>query len=904
MKKLLLFWIVLALLLGCLPPAVGAETVTGVCGNNLNWVFDRDAGTLTISGTGAMQDNPIWNNVSGDVKTVKIGEGVTSIGESAFREFYALTKVEFPDRMERIGASAFSACTSLKEIRLPDGITELPDNLFWHAQALKQVTLPESLTRIGAAAFEACFALKSLTIPAGVRAVGARAFAQVSTLTLTFSGDAPSFDATAFADGMNVNASYPSAAKGWTELAGERFGASSLMWSSDGTPTQTAPLRDSPKDASLPLEPEITANGSRQDFSGNYARTVASHLLDNGDGTFTRVEYSNYKVHVEVYDASYRLIWKQQLERELPIWGGFYGGKNYNFLVFGQNNSKEDNNCEVVRVVRYSKNWHRLDSAGVYGCNTTEPFRAGSLRMVEWGDYLYIHTAHQRYATPDGLRHQSDMNLRLLIPEMKLEGGEGSCSHSFDQFIIEDAGAIVRLNLGDARPRAVVINSTSVLKIPGEKGDNYTGTALGAFLASAKNYLTAGVTLVNWQTNKYGKVKNLFLGVTDKETHSTTLRKITDYGENKGITRPHMIKVGDDRFLLLWVEHSGEVAWDGVSAARQLRYVFLDGDGNSVSQIYTSPYVLSDCVPILTGNRVLWYVTDNALPLFCWIDLDAPEKVHTNGPDVLPERITVTPQNLTLTPGQSVQLAASVEPAGADAQLIWTSSDPSVVTVDQNGRVTGVSAEKDKALTANINVRHLYGGPYAYCYIFMKYDPAGRFVDVPDKAYYQQAVSWAVENGVTNGTDDSHFSPEQSCTRAQAVTFLWRAAGQPEPAAEANPFTDVKLSDYFYKAVLWALQNGVTTGTTAAAFSPQAKCTRAQIVTFLYRAAKEPPVSGKLPFADVGKAYYTNAVKWAVANGITTGTSAVAFSPDAVCTRAQIVTFLYRASALNRASVG
>ncbi len=594
--------------------------------------------------------------------------------------------------------------------------------------------MPESLTRIGAKAFEGCYALKSLTIPAGVRAVGARAFAHDNSLTLTFSGDAPSFDPAAFEYGMNINAVYHSAANGWTELAGERFGASSLMWSSDGVPTQIAPIEDSPKDASLPLEPEITANCSHQDIASNYARTITSYLLNNEDGTFTRVEYSNYKIHVEVYDSSYRLIWKQQLERELPLWGGFYSGKNYNFLVFGQNNSNEDDNCEVVRVVRYSKNWHRLDSASVYGCNTTEPFRAGSLRMVEWGDYLYIHTAHQRYTTPDGLRHQSDMNLQLLIPEMKLVGGDGSCSHSFNQFIIEDSGAIVRLNLGDAKPRAVVINSTSVLKIPGEKGDNYTGTSVGAFLASEKNYLTAGVTLVNWQTNQYGKVKNLFLGVTDKETHSTTLRKITDYGENMGITRPHMVKVGDDRFLLLWVEYSGEVAWDGVSAARQLRYVFLDGDGNSVSQIYTSPRVLSDCVPILTGNRVLWYVTDNALPLFCWIDLDAPEKVHTNGPEVLPERITVTPQTLTLTPGQTVQLTASVEPAGADTQLIWTSSDPSVVTVDQNGRVTGVSAEKDKTLTANISVRHAYGGPYAFCYIFMKYDPEGRFEDVPGDA--------------------------------------------------------------------------------------------------------------------------------------------------------------------------
>ena len=172
---------------------------------------------------------------------------------------------------------------------------------------------------------------------------------------------------------------------------------------------------------------------------------------------------------------------------------------------------------------------------------------------------------------------------------------------------------------------------------------------------------------------------------------------------------------------------------------------------------------------------------------------------------------------------------------------------------------------------------------------------ANPFVDVPGNAYYADAVSWAVANGITSGTTATTFSPNASCTRAQAVTFLWRAAGSPEPASTRNPFTDVKSSAYYYKAVLWAVEKGITVGTTDTTFSPNATCTRAQIVTFLWRDSGSEAVQTAVPFEDVKRGmYYYNAVTWAVKNGITSGTTATTFSPNNDCTRAQIVTFLYR----------
>ena len=170
------------------------------------------------------------------------------------------------------------------------------------------------------------------------------------------------------------------------------------------------------------------------------------------------------------------------------------------------------------------------------------------------------------------------------------------------------------------------------------------------------------------------------------------------------------------------------------------------------------------------------------------------------------------------------------------------------------------------------------------------------FLDVPDDAYYFDPVMWAVKNGVTDGTSAITFSPNDPCTRAHAVTFLWRAYGSPEPTATENPFSDVSTGNYFYKAVLWAVEQGITLGTSETTFSPNAPCTRAQIVTFLYRASKAASSgAGANPFTDVSAdSYYYEAVLWAAGAGITAGTSETTFSPNDPCTRGQIVTFLYR----------
>ena len=243
--------------------------------------------------------------------------------------------------------------------------------------------------------------------------------------------------------------------------------------------------------------------------------------------------------------------------------------------------------------------------------------------------------------------------------------------------------------------------------------------------------------------------------------------------------------------------------------------------------------------------------------------------------------ITLTPKNahrgdtvtVTVTPDDGYKLDA----------LIVTDKDGNTVPVtEKNGKYTF------RMPASKVTVRASFVVDAAVV----------NFVDVPADAYYHDAVLWAVEKGITNGTDTTHFSPDFSCTRAQMVTFLWRASGSPGPKSDAMPFTDVKADSYYYDAVIWATENGITNGISDTTFSPDDICTRAQMVSFLYRMADSPEVSGSTTFTDVAAdAYYAKAVEWAKMNNITNGIGGGLFGPDYDCTRAQIVTFLWRALA-------
>ena len=243
-------------------------------------------------------------------------------------------------------------------------------------------------------------------------------------------------------------------------------------------------------------------------------------------------------------------------------------------------------------------------------------------------------------------------------------------------------------------------------------------------------------------------------------------------------------------------------------------------------------------------------------------------------------------------------VTASTEAAVGGSTVTITVKPDSGYTL---GGITVTDSEGNElSLTDNGNGAYTFTMPSGKVEIHVTFTEDGSrnpFQDVPSDAYYFEAVNWAVANNVTNGTSETTFSPNVGCTRAQVVTFLWRAAGQPEPTEGTNPFTDVKEGTYYYKAVLWAVEKGITNGTSETTFDPDETCTRGQIVTFLWRREGKPaPTGANNPFADVKpSAYFGSAVLWAVEKGITNGTSETTFEPNEDCTRAQVVTFLFRA---------
>lgn len=298
-------------------------------------------------------------------------------------------------------------------------------------------------------------------------------------------------------------------------------------------------------------------------------------------------------------------------------------------------------------------------------------------------------------------------------------------------------------------------------------------------------------------------------------------------------------------------------------------------------------YVSYDLSGVGVAKGAKFYLNDTPCKLdwekkFFWTETMTAEGTPVQEDPVITAKAGA---NGTITPSGNVTVKAGADQAFA----IQPNSGYTVSKVLVDGTDVGaVTSYTFKNVTANHTIEVVFAKVEA--------KPTNPFVDVAEGTYYYDPVLWAVANGITSGVDATHFDPNGTCTRAHAVTFLWRAAGQPEPKTTQMPFKDVKAGSYYEKAVLWAVENKITNGTSTTTFSPDENCTRAQIVTFLWRSEGEPYASdSNNPFTDIASDYYMDAVFWAVKEGITNGTTPTTFSPNDRCTRAQIVTFIYRA---------
>lgn len=358
-------------------------------------------------------------------------------------------------------------------------------------------------------------------------------------------------------------------------------------------------------------------------------------------------------------------------------------------------------------------------------------------------------------------------------------------------------------------------------------------------------------------------------------------------GESDGVHSFEIFMPGDDVELTVEFTRNGPY---------EVAYEILDGEG-TVTLSHTSAYE-GETVTATIVPEIGWKLTDVGCFFGTAITNAGGNKWTFQMPNQA-ETVYVAftqifnPVTLTVDTGIGGAAELSTDSA-AYGETVTVVCQP-----EEGYRVAQITAEGVEITDMGGNVYEFTMGLDSVDVHVLFLRENNPFLDVYETHYFYDSVMWAVEQGITTGTTTTTFSPFKACERCQIVTFLWRYYGSPEPTITENPFTDVKETDYFYKAVLWAVENGITTGTTATTFSPYKSCERGQVVTFLWRAMGKPSYTVKNSFTDVNEGqYFYDAALWAMENGITTGTSAGVFSPFKDCERCQIVTFLYRVDLL------
>lgn len=414
-------------------------------------------------------------------------------------------------------------------------------------------------------------------------------------------------------------------------------------------PTLEARMKDSAVEADIEADPNVkttcnvyTGNSVEAQDYDMYGHRISSYLTTNPDGGLMRVQAGaiDDKVLVEYYDKSYNIQRTVTVPLALPLFGAFYeSGSNY-YILTGQNNDSQDDNKEVYRVTKYSKDWKVQGSCSLTsstkGINTVHPFEDGSARMTMNGNYLYVRTCRTMYAyAVDGRNHQSNLTFSIDTSNMTLADHYGSAlgtkygyvTHSFNQFIQVDNGKLVGLDQGDSHPRALVL-----LKYPSdlsegkfapksqengceeihfmdfpEGGGNYTGASVGGFEYSDSAYLTAG----NYDSGGMYSSRNVFVASVAKSGTTPTVKYFTNYSGEDSASTPYLIKTGSNQFMLMW------------SNRGTVYYTVLDGNGNQVGNTYSMTGNLSDCAPSVINGKLIWYTWHDNVNVFYEINLSS-----------------------------------------------------------------------------------------------------------------------------------------------------------------------------------------------------------------------------------------------------------------------------------------
>ena len=882
------------------------------------------------------------------LNAVTLPDGLKRIGDGAFGGCKSLTEIAIPTSVETIGNGAFSDCASLQKATLPVGLTQLPDSLFEGCTDLTEVNIPQSVTAIGENAFKGCSSLAVTSIPDGVKTIGKEAFASCAAVKeLTIPASVESIGKNAF-DGTSIEAVIFDGTKArWTQIGGETSGIDieKIRHSCD---KGSAWLNDGGEHwHECSWCGKVSDKAAHEDKGDGSCKVCGATLSDVlAEGTISGLSWSLTRGGVltvsgsgdvpETANDGSAVLWKNHSDKiiEVVIKSGVTGVGSGAFT-----------GCTALKKVSISDTVKKLDLNAFSGCTALEAFTVAD--------------GNEAYASADGVLLNTGKTLLISCPVGKTgaytvpetvteieksafaasgvesvsmsdavtavgEGAFSNCSKlksavlpkglkELKKSLFSGCSALEAISIPDSVKTLGegVFSGCAALKevkIPGEV-TVIPKNAFSGCTSLESVSIPASVTAINEAAfDKCTALKNVtFLGKDDewsrvaidgsnealKDARKSFASHTHSYVDT--VTAPtctangytvHKCSCGDTK-TDSYTKMLGHSYQGGIC----VRCGVLEDHKHDFKQTVTAPTCISEGFTTYTCACGESYKKNYVSALEHKPELKNEKKAGClKGGYTGDEVCTVCGKvfkagSVILALGHSTELrnekAATCVNGGYTGDLVCVRCGDII----EQGKATAAAGHK------------FFGGKCSVCYAQesgSKPVEAKSFDDVIPGTFYYDAVMWAVKNNITKGTGASTFSPGDGCTRFQIVTFLWRACGCPT-AATAASFSDVSPSDSFYEAVRWAVERGITNGTGGSSFSPYATCTRAQIVTFLYRAAGSPTVSSGIRFFDVApNAFCRDAVVWATERGITNGTSDTTFSPDAACTRAEVVTLLYR----------
>lgn len=832
MKKRLLSILLVLLMALTLLPLGALADENSKCGESLTWNLD-EIGILTISGTGDM-----YNYSSAD--------------PAPWNEHcLEITSITIGDGVTSIGDNAFHSCSTLSMVTFMGGLTRIGSGAFAGCEALGDFDFPYNLETIGANAFSNCNNLIDVTIPDSVQSIGSQAFSCCEGLqsvylppTLTIIPDGIFTDC-ALLESITIPGSV-------TEIGANAFSkctAFSLTGLPDGIKSIGAAAFENCGRIEELVLPETLEHIGEAAFTGtvidkaSFDGTPERWTTIGGDGCGIARDKIDFLEHICNFSG-----WEYD---EHKHWQSCSCGKTQNEGA----HTGDGDTCTVCGAALSEA----LGSGSIDGGLSWSLSRSGALTISGSGKMPDFSSVAN--AAPWDEQKDKIQSVVIESGVQSISGGAFSGCTALEKVSISDTVAQIDLNAFDgctALKKVDYLGSdTDWSQVTKETGNNVLDNAEKSFTRTDHEHKYTDTVIPPTCTERGCTVHLCACGDKREDSYTPPLGHSYRGGicVRCGILDPN----GDTQH-----KHDFIPTVTKPTCLTEGFTTYTCSCGECYTKDYVSAVVhKTQLQNAKTAGCLTGGYTGDEVCTFCGKVFKQGSVIFALGHDPQPARVK----------------APTCNESGYTGDLICMRCGD----MTQIGNTVAATGHK------------FFGGVCSVCGA-KGAEAVPEFDDVKPGAFYFDAVQWAVKNGITNGTGKSTFSPNDVCSRYQIVMFLWRAAGQPEAKAAVS-FADVKPGDIFYEAVQWAVERGITKGTSSTSFSPFAPCTRGQIVTFLYRSAGSPKVSGACDFSDVSAGSFCHdAVIWASSEGITKGTSAGRFSPNEGCTRAQVVTFLYRAS--------